>query len=88
MCPVFGINIAFHPVRCCVPSKMSVSEIQREISNLSDIDLNRISAALVSERRKRAGIDLDAIIDRADTEGRWVDWDDVKDDLLSLRQIP
>ncbi len=62
---------------------MSVSDIQREIANLSDVELNRISAALVSERRKRAGVDLDAIADRADKEGRWVDWDDVKDDLLN-----
>jgi hypothetical protein len=62
---------------------MSVSDIQREIANLSDVELNRISAALVSERRKRAGVDLDAIADRADKEGRWVDWDDVKDDRLN-----
>lgn len=29
------------------------------------------------------GIDLDVITQRADKEGRWVDRDDVKGDLLS-----
>ena len=62
---------------------MSVIEIQREIQNLSDQDLNKVTAALVSERRKRAGVDLDGIAERADKEGRWVDWDEVKGDLLN-----
>ena len=61
---------------------MSVAEIQSEIPKLSDQELTKLSAALDSERRKRAGVDLDSINERADKEGRWVDWDDVKDDLL------
>jgi hypothetical protein len=55
---------------------MSVIEIQREIQNLSDQDLNKVTAALVSERRKREGVDLDRIADRED-------WDEVKGDLLN-----
>lgn len=62
---------------------MSVVEIQREIPNLSDQELNKITAAMVAERRKRAGIDIDQIAERADREGRWVDWDDVKAELLN-----
>jgi ribosomal protein L18E len=58
---------------------MSVIEIQREIQNLSDQDLNKVTAALVSERRKREGVDLDRIAERADRE----DWDEVKGDLLN-----
>jgi ribosomal protein L18E len=58
---------------------MSVIEIQREIQNLSDQDLNNVTAALVSERRKREGVDLDRIAERADRE----DWDEVKGDLLN-----
>jgi hypothetical protein len=61
---------------------MSVADIQREILGLSDQELNKISAALVSERRKRAGVDLDLLADRADKDNRWVNWDDVKGDLL------
>lgn len=57
--------------------------MQNEIPKLSDLELNKLSAALVSERRKRAGIDLDGVTERADKEGRWVDWDDVKDDILN-----
>lgn len=55
---------------------MSVIEIQREIQNLSDQDLNKVTAALVSERRKREGVDLDRIAERED-------WDEVKGDLLN-----
>ncbi|MGY8655908.1 MAG: hypothetical protein ACKVJX_19995 [Verrucomicrobiia bacterium] len=58
---------------------MSVIEIQREIQNRSDQDLNKVTAALVSERRKREGVDLDRIAERADRE----DWDEVKGDLLN-----
>jgi len=58
---------------------MSVIEIQREIQNLSDQDLNKVTAALVSERRKREGVDLDRIAERADRE----DCDEVKGDLLN-----
>ena len=54
---------------------MSVIEIQ----NRSDQDLNKVTAALVSERRKREGVDLDRIAERADRE----DWDEVKGDLLN-----
>ena len=55
---------------------MSVIEIQREIQNRSDQDLNKVTAALVSERRKREGVDLDRIAERED-------WDEVKGDLLN-----
>ena len=62
---------------------MSVMEIQREITDLSDEDLRKVSACLVSERRKREGIDLDDLVERGDREGRRVDWETVKDDVMA-----
>ncbi|MEM7011652.1 MAG: hypothetical protein AAF585_09230 [Verrucomicrobiota bacterium] len=62
---------------------MSALEIQRQIPALTNEELNQISAALVSERRKRSGIDLDELADQRDREGTRVDWDEVKEDVLN-----
>jgi hypothetical protein len=61
---------------------VSVAEIQLQLKELSEAELNQISACLVSERRRRSGVDLDSLVERADRESRRVDWDSVKADVI------
>ena len=62
---------------------MSVAEIQHQLPSLSDRELDKLSAALVSERRKREGIDLDELADGRDRNGTRLDWDSVKAEVLN-----